>query len=145
MPTGDASAPSIAIEPLQTGSGARFAALFGAFQHRLEDRLDRERDQLALWLPVGLGLGVAAWFALPDRSGWTAFLLLAGGGMLASLALAPGTRWGRALAIFWLAATIGCLNIWAKADRVAAPRLERARLAEFSAVVEAVQTLPAEQ
>ena len=64
---------------------------------RLEALAEAERDQLPLWLPVGLGLGIAAWFALPDSRAWTAFLLLAAALALAPLALAPGTRWGRAL------------------------------------------------
>ncbi len=33
---------------------------------RIEALFEAERDQLPLWLPVGLGAGVAAWFALPD-------------------------------------------------------------------------------
>jgi competence protein ComEC len=145
MTTSDASAPSIAAEPLQTGWSARFAAAFSGLDHRLEARFDRERDQLPLWLPVGLGLGAAAWFALPDSRAWTAFGLAAAAGVLAPAAVAPGTRWGRALAIFCFAALLGCLNIWAKAERVAAPRLERARMAEFAATVESVQSLPARQ
>ena len=52
-------------------------------------------------------LGIAAWFWLPDRPQWSAFLLLAAGLGLGLLALAPGTRWGRALAIFGLAAALG--------------------------------------
>ncbi|MBC7987424.1 MAG: hypothetical protein H7X93_12275, partial [Sphingomonadaceae bacterium] len=43
----------------------------------LERRLEAERDQLPLWIPVGLGAGIAAWFALPTREGWIALLLIA--------------------------------------------------------------------
>ncbi|HEX9947362.1 MAG TPA: competence protein ComEC, partial [Allosphingosinicella sp.] len=79
---------------------------------RLSDRAERvaeaERDQLPLWLPVGLGLGTAVWFALPDGRAWAAFLLLAAALMLAPQALAPGTRWARAVSIFCLAAILGC-------------------------------------
>ncbi|HYG46962.1 MAG TPA: ComEC/Rec2 family competence protein [Allosphingosinicella sp.] len=110
---------------------------------RLEHLADLERDQLPLWLPVGLGLGTAAWFALPDIRAWTAFLLLAAALALAPLALAPGTRWSRALSIFCLAAMIGCGNIWWKAERVAAPVLTQPRAAEFDAAVESFQRLPA--
>jgi competence protein ComEC len=104
---------------------------------------DSERDQLPLWLPVGLGLGTAAWFALPDARAWTAFLLLAAALALASQGLAPGTRWGRTVSIFCLAAMIGCANIWWKAERVAAPVLGQARAAEFDARIESFQRLPA--
>jgi competence protein ComEC len=112
---------------------------------RLETVADRERDQLPLWLPVGTILGVSAWFWLPDRDGWIAFLLAAFAGALGFAAAAPGTRWGRALALFSLAAALGCLNIWWKAERVAAPVLAHERIATFSGTIESVQRLPARE
>jgi competence protein ComEC len=110
---------------------------------RLESLADLERDQLPLWLPVGLGLGTAAWFALPDASAWTAFLLVAVALALAPQGLAPGARWGRAATVFCLASVLGCANIWWKAERVAAPVLSSARAAEFDARIESLQRLPA--
>ncbi|MDP8994104.1 MAG: DUF4131 domain-containing protein, partial [Pseudomonadota bacterium] len=74
-----------------------------------------------------------------------AVLLLALGTALALLAAAGATHWGRALAVFTLAAAVGCANIWWKAERVAAPRLERAQMARFDATVESLQRLPARQ
>jgi competence protein ComEC len=112
---------------------------------RLERLFEAERAQLPLWLPVGLMLGIAAWFWLPDRPQWSAFLLLAAGLGLGLLALAPGTRWGRALAIFGIAASLGCGLTWWKADQAAAPRIERQGLLEADAVIESVQTLAAEE
>jgi competence protein ComEC len=112
---------------------------------RMERLADLERDQLPLWLPVGLGLGTAAWFALPGEDAWTAFLLLAAAAMLAPLALAPGTRWGKAASIFCIAAVVGCGNIWWKAERLAAPVLARERLATFTGEVESLQRLPARE
>ncbi len=114
-------------------------------QQRLESRLEAERDQLALWLPVGLGLGIAGWFLLPDVHGWTAFLLVAGSGACAGLAAGRGTRWGKAAMLFSLAAGIGCGLIWWKAERIAAPRLERPQLATFEARIETMQRLPARE
>jgi competence protein ComEC len=114
---------------------------------RLAERVERlaeaERDQLPLWLPVGLGLGIAAWFALPQQSTWIAFLLGALAVALGSGAAAWNSRWGRAVAVFSLAAALGCGLVWLKAERVAAPTLERARAAEFEARIEKVQKLPA--
>ncbi|HEV2748637.1 MAG TPA: ComEC/Rec2 family competence protein [Allosphingosinicella sp.] len=112
---------------------------------RLEARFDAERDQLPLWLPVGLGLGIAAWFALPAPSAWIAFLLAAAALGAAALACGFGTRWGKALTLFSLAAALGCGLIWWKAERVAAPRLEYPRMAEFTAMIESFQRLPAKQ
>jgi competence protein ComEC len=109
----------------------------------LEAIADAERDQLPLWLPVGIGLGTAAWFALPASGAWTAFLLVAAALALAAQALAPGTRWGQAVSIFCVAAILGCGNIWWKAERVAAPVLAGPRAAEFDARIESFQRLPA--
>ena len=141
MPVSDASAPSIADRPLQTG----LSTLLGRLSGRLEALFDAERDQLPLWLPVGLGLGIAAWFVLPDARAWTAFLLAAAAAVAGFLALAGGTRWGRALAIFSLAAAAGCALVWARAESVAAPRLERPRMAEFQADVRSFQRLSAKE
>jgi len=123
--------------------GSRIKSGMTSLSTRLESLADAERDQLPLWLPVGLGLGTAAWFALPDARAWTAFLLLAAALALAPQALAPGTRWSRALSIFGLAAILGCANIWWKAERSAAPVLSRPGVAEFDARVESFQRLPA--
>lgn len=136
MQASDASAPSIAVGPLQTAVSARVGA-------RLEALFDAECDQLPLWLPVGLGLGIAAWFALPHESAWIGFLLAALGGGAGSLALGRDTRWGRSIAIFCLAAALGCALIWTKAERAAAPRLQYPKVAEFTAKVESFQRLPA--
>jgi competence protein ComEC len=110
----------------------------------LESRFDAERDQLPLWIPVGLGVGIAAWFILPDDRAWTAFLLAAAAFALLPAALAPGTRWGRAAALFALAGIVGCGDIWWEAGRVAAPRLAREQAATFTAEVEGVQAIAAD-
>lgn len=144
MPTSDASAPSIAEPPLQT-AGLRLRAAFADLNRRLESLFDRERDQLPLWLPVGLGLGIAVWFWLPYRRIWIGFMLAAIAVMAAAPALAPGTRWARSLAIFSLFAALGCGLVWWKAERAAAPRIERARMAEFTARIETAQRLPARE
>ena len=146
MATGTASAPSIARRPRERGwSGRRVVARISDLGDRLEALAGAERDQLPLWLPVGMISGIAAWFALPDEASWIAFLLIVFAAVLALLATAPGTRWARALVIFSLAAALGCLNIWWKAERVAAPRLERAQLATFSGTIESAQRLSARE
>jgi competence protein ComEC len=111
----------------------------------IEARAEAERDQLPLWLPVGFGIGIAAWFGLPDRAGWFAFLLAALSLAALGLALASGSRAGRALAFFAIAAAMGCGDAWWRAERVAMPRLTRERTAEFVADVESVQRLAGEK
>lgn len=145
MPTADASAPSIALRPLQTAAEGVRGLLHGLAQ-ALEARFEIEREQLPLWLPVGLGLGIAAWFALGSPSAWWAFLLGAAGAALALLGFGGSrSRAARALGIFALAAALGCGLVWIKAERAAAPRLEKARLATFEARVETVQHLAAKE
>src|SRR3546814_21088366 len=61
------------------------------------------------------------------------------------LGLGLGTRWGKAVALFAFAAALGCAHIWWKAERVAAPVLEYARMAEFTAKIESFQRLPARE
>ena len=112
---------------------------------RLERLFEAERDQLPLWLPVALIAGISAWFWLPDRTGWIAFLAAALAMALAFAAFAGAARWGRALAIFSLVAAFGCGLVWWKAERVAAPRLQREGLVEFSGRIDSVQTMAAEQ
>lgn len=136
-----ATAPSMASVPRQTASGRALARAVAA----VELWLDAERDQLVLWLPIGLGFGIAAWFVLPDRAGWIAFALTALGLATACLMIPGGGRIRRAPAIFALAAAFGCALIWWRADHVAAPRLERPAVESFTARVDAVERLPARQ
>jgi len=139
MATRDASAPSIADAP----RGRARATIVSRLSGRMEALAEAERDQLPLWLPVGLMLGIAAYFFLADWRQWAAFLLLAGAAALAGPALGPGTRWGRALLLFGLAAALGCGLVWWKAESAAAPRLEREQLMTLEARIESVQAMAA--
>jgi competence protein ComEC len=105
---------------------------------------EAERAQLPLWLPVGLMLGIAAWFLLPDPPRWAGFLLGSAALGAGLLAFGSGTRAGRAVAIFCLAACLGCALIWGKAEHAAAPRIEREQLFSGDAIIERVQPMAAE-
>jgi len=107
--------------------------------------LEAERDQLILWLPVALGLGIAAWFALPDRAQWVAFLLASAALGLGALAASDGGRLMRALAVAGLAMALGCALAWWRAERVAAPVLARPAVVTFTGDVERVDMLPARE
>src|SRR4051812_22944013 len=87
----------------------------------VERWLEAERDQLVLWIPVVLGLGISGWFILPDRTQWIAFLLASGALGLCGLALTDGRRFTRAVAVAGLAMALGCALAWWRAERVAAP------------------------
>ena len=82
-----------------------------------------ERERWALWLPVAIGTGVGAYFALPSEPPmWSAWAVLA---FAASLGLVGRrTHWG----IFALALSAACAGFIAaqwRAHDVAAPVLER--------------------
>src|SRR5690349_3884270 len=104
MATRDAGAPSMAGGPGE--SRWRTAAAW------LEDLAEAERDQFPLWLPVALLTGIAAWFWLPDRTAWIAFIVGMAALMLGALAGLRGSRWGPTLIWFAGAAIFGCALIW---------------------------------
>ena len=139
MASSAADAPSTAFDPLQIGAGGWLARVRGA----LETWLDAERDQLALWLPVALGGGVAAWYLLDSTRQWIAAILMMSALGLAALALGRTGRTARVVAIGALAAALGLALIWWRAERVAAPVLDRPVIARFVGRVETVDPLPA--
>ncbi|MGQ0659830.1 ComEC/Rec2 family competence protein [Sphingosinicella sp.] len=138
MATRDASARSMA-DRLREGRW------FGGLGARLEALAEAERDQFPLWLPVGLLGGIAAWFWLPDRTGWIGFIAGVAALALGALATARASRWEPALAWFGLVAAFGCALIWWTAERAAAPRAERAQAVDITGVVESVQPRAAER
>lgn len=105
--------------------------------------LEIEREQLVLWLPVMLGVGITAWFVLPERGAWIAFLCGAGALALIGLAISGRGRFGRVVLTGAIAMALGCGWVWWRAERVAAPVLARAAVVAFEARVERVEQLPA--
>ena len=134
MPPLRMRAPSIALWGLQKP--------LRALGRRLEEWIEAERDQLALWLPVALGLGIAAWFCLPERQGWIAVLLGGGGIALAGLALGRGSRAMRAAGLFGLAVSLGCALAWGRAVRLDHPVLARPTIVQLGGRIERVERLP---
>ena len=132
------SAPSTHLPALQIG--ARWVGHIGA---HLEEWLEAERDQLALWLPVALGAGIALWFVLPDAKAWKVAGLIALAVSLGGVALARHGRAARAIAVAGLAVALGLGLIWWRAERVAGPVLKRPTIATFTARVERVEPLVA--
>lgn len=123
------------IAALPQRGAFRFAIDLSGIRTGLEAFLEREREQLALWLVVGLGTGIGAWLVLPDPRAWAAFMLLSAGICLAGWTLVGG-RVGKAIAGFALAALIGAGLIWWRSVDVALPRVERPLIVAFSASVE---------
>jgi competence protein ComEC len=134
------SAPNIEGAPLPQRARGYWKARFLQWNEELEKLLEAERAQLPPWLAVGFATGIAAWFALNDRTEWGAFLCMSAAVALLGFGIGSG-RAGRALGCFALAATLGCALIWARSSWVAEPRLERAVVADVSGRVEAVDYL----
>lgn len=133
----------MATEPLQTPIAAAAAAAARRLSEGVEARLDAERERIALWLPVMLGAGIAAWFGLPTKMHWIALLLVLAGLALAGILAGWQRRAGRMLVVGCGVAAAGMLLIWGRALWVEAPVLAAPVVTQFSAVVESVEPLPA--
>ncbi|MEO7365013.1 MAG: ComEC/Rec2 family competence protein [Sphingomicrobium sp.] len=115
---------------------------FGTARAALEGFLEAEHGQLPPWFVVGFGTGIVAWFALDGPRQWLAFLCITAALALAGFSVRGG-RAERAAGWFGLAMTLGCTLVWARANLVAAPRLQRPQVTEFRAIVERVETMTA--
>lgn len=138
------SAPNIEDAPLPKGGRAAWVLPFERARDRAEAFLEQERGQLPLWAVGAFGAGIALWFALPDPRQWAGLLCIAAGMALFGFTSVHG-RLGRAFGWFALAMAAGCALVWARAEHVGAERIERPRIAEFTARVERVETLAARE
>jgi len=111
----------------------------------VERWLEAERDQLPLWLPVMLGVGIAAWFGLPDARAWLLFLLASGGIGLVALAAWRGGRVAHLIAWGALTACLGCGLAWMRSHEVAAPVLARPVVTQVTGTILLNEHLPARQ
>lgn len=137
-----ASARSTGFRPLQIAGRSRFGERPGA---ALERWLEAERGQIVLWIPVMLGAGIAAWFALPDANRWAVVVL---GGLAvaaAGIAAGGGGRAARCVTVAALLVAAGCALVWWRAERPAAPVLARPAIVAFQGRVERVEPLPARE
>lgn len=108
-----------------------------------ENWLERERERIALWVPVMLGIGIAAWFALPDAVWWTVWIGLCAVLALAALRLPHGGRLRMVVASAALLAATGCLLVWGKALMFGERPLARPFFTTVEGRVVAVERQPA--
>ncbi|MEW4466705.1 ComEC/Rec2 family competence protein [Parasphingorhabdus sp. JC815] len=110
---------------------------------RLERQLEKERDRLALWVPVAVGTGIAGWFLLAKPAFWIALIAMCTGLALLAKVRDQGGRIANALIWFLLLIAIGCGVMWFRSWVVAAPVLERPIVASFYAEVEKTEVISA--
>jgi competence protein ComEC len=134
----------MAVAQLQTAFFASATLRPKLLFERLEIALERETEALPLWLPVAMGGGIALWFLLPGPLAWGGAMLCTAALMLmAWLAGARTQRWARAVLIGGGAILTGLTLMWWRAERVAAPVLERPVVASFDARIMGVERQPA--
>lgn len=138
------NAPSTAFPRRQTPLRDAAGAVFGRLNDRVERWLEAERVQLPLWVPVALGSGILAWFALPARVDWMALICLCLGLAGLLLLIRPwGGRLAHVLGVAALLIAAGCLLPWAKSALVGGPFLARPAFVTMEVRVADVEALPA--
>ncbi|MDK2762078.1 MAG: ComEC family competence protein [Sphingopyxis sp.] len=133
----------MATRQLQTPIAAGRAPIGRRLAGSIEARLEAERERIGLWLPVALGAGIAAWYALPTAAHWTGLLLALTGGVLAGGLIGWRSRLGRMAMVGCGVMIAGVLLIWTRSLWVAAPVIAAPVTTAFSATVERVEPLPA--
>lgn len=110
----------------------------------LEAWAEAERERIGLWVPVVLGMGIAAWFWLPASAYWLAWIALCcSAALLVQLGPLGSGRLRTMLTGAALLLAAGCALVWAKALLFGEPPLQRPVYAVFSARVIAVEPQPA--
>jgi competence protein ComEC len=142
-PALDSGGPSMASSLLQTDVAAHRIFPARRVISLLEAWAEAERSRIGLWVPVVLGAGIAAWFALNTPEGWVGWIVGCCAAGLGGMLFRAGSRIRAAVlgAGLWMAA--GCALIWAKALLIGQPPLERPVYAAFVARVVAVEPQPA--
>ncbi|MFN3619368.1 ComEC/Rec2 family competence protein [Sphingorhabdus sp.] len=108
----------------------------------VENWLDRERDQLPLWLPVGIGFGVAIWqfFGL---SGINALALSCASLILFGMLAPPSSRLRQIIKMVAITILVGFSLIALRSTTVAQPVLGKIWIGEFYGRIEAVENISA--
>jgi len=110
----------------------------------LENWLDQERDQLPLWLPVGISIGIVIW-QFGGASAAPGLLLLAIAVGLFALLAKPHSRSRQFLAMAAVAILLGFGLISLKSAAVDQPVMGKIWIGDFYGRIEAVENLTARE
>ena len=108
----------------------------------LENWLDRERDQLPLWLPVGIGFGVAFWQFF-GSSAWAGLAMSCASFLFFGNLAPPYSRLRQLARMAAMAVMLGFLLFAFRSTTVAQPVLGKIWVGEFYGRIEAVENISA--
>ena len=108
----------------------------------LENWLDRERDHLPLWLPVGVGFGVAFWQFF-GTSAWAGLAMACASLVLFGNLAPPYSRIRQLARMAGVAILLGFFLIAFRSTTVAQPVLGKIWSGEFYGRIEAVENISA--
>ncbi|WP_083952366.1 ComEC/Rec2 family competence protein [Sphingobium amiense] len=134
----------MAFAPRQTSLAGGIALAGARSFASLEAVLEREREQIGLWVPVALGAGIAAWFILPSAAQWFAFCCAMLSFGCTALFLPQGARIRQVVLAGALLACFGCVLIWGKAMLFGQPPMARPLFTQVAGEVRSVQAVPAQ-
>lgn len=112
--------------------------------YSIERWLEREREQVGLWAPIGLGSGISAWFILPHAWAWLAFCCAVLTIACLGAMLRDGGRLRRMIVAAAILACLGCLLVWGRALLWGQPPLARAVFVHLTGDVLSVRPVPAQ-
>ncbi len=110
----------------------------------IETVLAAESDQLPLWIPAGLAMGIVIWEVFGNNALWY-FAAIAGTLFLAASLRRDKMRWAFVAKSAAAFAIIGFLAIMAKSASVAAPPLRQIQISQFYGRIVKVEQLTARQ
>ncbi len=123
-------------------TGQRITARVHIIVNTIEDVLEKERDHLPLWTPVGVGLGIVLWQIWGSGIAGALFLML-GGSLLCAFCIGGTRRLSGVVLFASLTIATGFAAIAIKSAVVAAPVLEKIRIEQFYGRINRVEDLSA--
>lgn len=124
------------------GETAERKAVPAAVLARIEQWLDSERGQLALWVPVAVGIGIGFWQSVGD-SGLFPLLLFCAALLLFAFGTGFQSQLGRVMLVASLAITVGFGAIAFRSASVAQPVLGKVWIGTLYGRIEKVEMLAA--
>ena len=108
----------------------------------IENWLDRERDQTPLWLPVGIGFGIAFWQFF-GTSAWAGLAMACAAFLIFGFLAPPNSRLRQLTRMAAIAILLGFFLIAFRSNTVAQPVLGKIWIGEFYGQIEAVENISA--